>query len=79
MATIGDFTDPKGTKRPNKNPILVFIHMFNPVIVAEYFSKICLSSTVCPNNIYGIFSLFFINDVLDILIKNINKYKALYY
>ena len=79
MAIIGDFTDPKGTKCPNKDLLLVSTHMFKLVIVAEHPSKICFSSTVCPNNVCGIFSLLFINDVLDMLIKNINKYGAFYY
>ena len=69
MAIIGDFTDPKDTKRPNKDPILVSTHIFKLVIVAEYPSKIYFSSTVCLNNVYGIFSLIFINDVLDMLVK----------
>ena len=79
MAIIGDSTDPKGTKRPNKNLILVSVHMFKLVIVAEHPSKICLPSTVRPNNAYGIFSLFFTNNVLNMLIKNTNKYGALHY
>ena len=79
MVIIGDFIDLEDTKRPNKNLILVSTHMFKLVIVAEYFSKIYLPSTVRPNNIYGIFPLFFINNMLDILVKNINKYKAPHY
>ena len=79
MATIRDSTDPKCTKRPNKDLILVSTHMFKLVIITEYSLKICLTSTVRPNNIYSIFSLFFTNDVLDILIKNIKKYEAFCY
>ena len=79
MAIIGDSIDPKGTKRPNKDLILVSTHMFKLVIVAEHPLKIYLFSTVRPNNVCGIFSFFFINDVLDVLVKHINKYKALYY
>ena len=79
MAIIGDSTDPKGTKRPNEDPILVSTHMFKSVIVAEHLSKICFPFNVRPNNVYSIFSLFFINNVLDMLVKNKNKYGAFYY
>ena len=79
MATVGDSTDPKGTKRPNKNPILVSAHIFKPVVVIERPPKICFPLNIYPNDAYGIFSLFFINNVLDILTKNMNKYGALYY
>ena len=79
MAIIGDSTDPMSTKRPNKNLILVFIYVFKLVVVAERFSKICFPFIIRLNNIYGIFFFSFINDVLNIIIKNINKYKALYY
>ena len=74
MATIGDSTDPKGTKRPNKDSILVSAHTFRPVAVTEYSYKAYLSLNIYPNNIYGIFSLFFTNDVLEVIAKNINKY-----
>ena len=79
MATIEDSTDPKDTKRRNKDLILVSVHMFKLVIAAERSSKICFPSTVRPNNVYGIISLFFINNVLNMLVKNINKYRAFYY
>ena len=74
MATIGDSTDPKGTKRPNKDSILVSAHTFRPVAIAEHPCKTYLSPNIYPNNIYGIFSLFFTNDVLEAIAKNTNKY-----
>ena len=77
IAIIGDSTDPMSTKRPDL--ILVFIYVFKLVIVAERFLKICFPFIIRLNNIYGIFFLSFINDVLNIIIKNINKYKAFYY
>ena len=79
MATVGDPTDPKGTRRPDDGPITVSAHRFKPVAVAECPSKICLPPTIRPNNACGIFSLFFINDVLEMLIKNTNKYGALHH
>ena len=79
MATVKDFTDPKGTKYPNKNLILVSTHIFKSIIIIKRSLKIYFPLNIYLNNIYGIFSLFFINDILDILTKNINKYGTLYY
>ena len=76
MATTGDFTDPRGTKCLNKDPIQLSIYTFKPIIITEYPCKVCLPSNVQPNNIYSIFSLFFNNTVLNVLIKNTNTYKA---
>ena len=74
MATIGDSTDPQGTKRPNEDPLLHCAHIFKPVIVADRPSKPCLPSTISPNDAYGIFSLFFTDNVLDTIAKNTNSY-----
>ena len=76
MATVGDSTDPKGTKRPNEDPIIVSVHTFKPVVVAERPSKICLPLNISPDDVYGIFSLFFTNDVLEMLVKNTNRYAS---
>ena len=43
MATTGDPTDPRGTKRPNKDPILVSSHTFRPVIIVEHPCKVLWS------------------------------------
>ena len=77
IATIGDSTDPKGTRRPDKDPILVSAHTFKPIIVIECPSKIYLPLNIWPNDVYGIFSLFFTNDMLAMIAENINNYKAL--
>ena len=79
MATVGDPTDPRGTKRPNKNPILVSTYIFRLVIVIEHPCKVCLPPEIRPDYAYGIFSLFFSNKVLAIIIKNTNIYKARHY
>ena len=79
MATVGDPTDPRGTKRPNKDPILVSTHIFRLVVVIERPYKVCLPPEIRPNNIYDIFSLFFSDEVLTIIIKNTNIYKAQHY
>ena len=78
MATVGDSTDPQGTKRPNEDPILEIAHIFHPVVVADRPPKPCLPSNVPPIDAYGIFSLFFTDEVLETIIQNTNKYAALY-
>ena len=77
MATIRDSTDPKDTKRPNKDPILVSAHIFNPVVVVERPPRIYFPESVSPKNVYGIFSLFFTNNILKTIAKNFNRYAAL--
>ena len=78
MATIGDFTDPEGTKYPNKDLFLESTHIFKPVIVTERPSRPNLPANISPINIYGIFSLFFTTDILETIAKNTNKYAALH-
>ena len=78
MATVGDSTDPQGTRRPNEDPLLDIVHTFQPVVVADRPPKLCLPSNVPPNDAYGIFSLFFTNEVLEIIAENTNKYATLH-
>ena len=74
MATIGDPTDPRGTKRPCEDPISISVGEYRPVIMSNRSIEACLPSNVRPNDAYGIFSLFFTKAVLDVLVKNTNKY-----
>ena len=76
MATVGDLTDPRDTKRPYKNPISVSVDIFKPILVPEHHAEVCFPPNIYPNNVYGILSLFFSRDVLDVIIKHINKYGA---
>ena len=77
MAIVGDSTDPQSTKRPNKNPILESTHTFKLVIITDYPLKPNLPTNISPVNIYGIFSLFFTNNILETITKNTDKYVAL--
>ena len=79
MATTGDPTDPRGTKRPNEDPIQLSAHTFKPVIITERPCKVCLPSNIQPDDAYGIFSLFFSDTVLDVLVKNTDTYGAQHY
>ena len=78
MATIGDSTDPQGTKRPNEDPIIDTVHIFNPVIIADRPLKPCLPQKISSNDPYAIFSLFFTNKVLQTIAENTNKYADLH-
>ena len=69
-------TDPRGTRRPCKDPISVSVDEFKPVIVPKHPATACLPANVKPNDAYGVFSLFFTKDVLNVLIKNTNNYGA---
>ena len=79
IATIGDPTDPRDIKRPCKNLISVSIDIFKFILVPECYAEVCLPPNFCLNNMYGIFSLFFSRDMLDVIIKYTNKYGARYH
>ena len=70
MAVIRDPTDPRSTKRLLKDPIVESTHIFRLVIIIERSSKVYLPLDICPNNAYRIFSLFFNNAVLAVLVKS---------
>ena len=76
MATFGDLTDPRGTKRPCKNLISVSIDVFKPILIPEPYAEVCFLPNIYPDNTYRIFSLFFSRDMLNVIIKRTNKYKA---
>ena len=74
MATTGDPTDPRGTKRPNEDPIHESSRTYRPIKVAKRPSEPCLPPHIRPDDAYGIFSLFFNDEVLGVIIKNTNRY-----
>ena len=76
MATVGDPTDPRGTKRPCKDPISVSINVFKPILVPEHHAEVCLPPNIYPDNVYERFSFYFSRDVLSVIIKHTNKYGA---
>ena len=59
MAIVRDFTDPQGTKRPNEDPIIDIVHIFNLVIVADCPLKPYFPLNIFSNDLYAILSLFF--------------------
>ena len=77
MPIVEDSTDPQSTKRLNKNLILVSTHIFKLIIVIEYSPRLYFSLNIFSKDIYGISFLFFTNNVLEIIIKNTNKYTVL--
>ena len=76
MAITNNPTNPRGTKRPLKNPVLEYTNTFRSIIVINCPCNVNLPLNIQFNNAYNIFSLFFNNEVLNILIKNINTYGA---
>ena len=76
MAITGDPTDLRGTKRPLKDPVLECTNTFRPVVIINRPCNVNLPLNIQFNNIYSIFSLFFNNKVLNMLIKNTNTYGA---
>ena len=68
ITTVGDSTDSRGTKRPNKDLIFIFCYLFKPVIIIDCLTKIYLPPDIYANNVYSIFFLFFTKEVLDIII-----------
>ena len=74
METTGDSTDPRGTKRPLEDPILVSTDVFRPVIVVNRPPKVCLPLHLQPSDAYGLFSLFFNDHMLDTIAKHTNTY-----
>ena len=79
MATTGDPIDPRGTKRPNKGLILESTHTYKLILITKRPSRPYLPLNIYPDDLYAIFSLFFTDKVLNIIIKNINVYKSWYY
>ena len=77
MPIVGDFTDPQSIKRLNNNPILASTYICKLIIIIEYFLRLYSLLNTFSKNIYGIFSLFFTNNMLEIIVKNTNKYIVL--
>ena len=78
MAIVRDSRDPQGTKRPNKDPTIDIVQIFNSVIVVDRPLKPCLPLNIFSNDLYAIISLFFTNEVLQIIAENTNKYADLH-
>ena len=71
---VGDITDPLGTLRPDEPTVEAATHKFRPIRVEERSQKMHLPRHIKPNDAYGIFSLFFDDDILTTIAQNTNLY-----
>ena len=60
MATVGDLTDPRGTKRPYNDLISLFIDVFKPILVPEYYAEVYFPLNIRLYNVYRIVSFFLV-------------------
>ena len=74
MPSEGDPTDPKGTKRPKEDPLTEEYHTFHPLVVPPRHRKLNFPPNVQPNDAYALFSLFFSDDILNIIARNTNTF-----
>ena len=74
---IGDITDPTGTLRPDEPTVEAATHKFRPIQVEERSQTVHLPRHIKPNDVYGIFSLFFDEQILAILVQNTNLYASI--
>ena len=76
--TVGDITDPEGTLRPDEPILATATAQFMPVQMDNRSQKICLPRHIQPKDAYGIFSLFFSDDVLAMIVQNTNDYAPIH-
>jgi hypothetical protein len=71
--TIADSTDP-GTLRPDISPTTSVGTQFVPLDCPQFDFKINLPTHVAPNDALAIWSLFFSQEQLEIIVRNTNDY-----
>ena len=74
MPTIGDTTDPQGTRRPKEDPLVDEYDTFKPLNIPDRASQVNLPSDILPIDAYGIFSLFFSDAILNVIAQNTNRF-----
>ena len=77
LSTTGVPTDPEGTLRPDEDALAGESHTLKPVSVEELLYKLHLPTGINPDNAYGIFSLFFINDILATIAYDTNTFAVI--
>ena len=73
---VRDSTDPLGALRPYEAPGIESSYTFSPRIVGDRPYKMNLPPNVKPDDAYAIFSLFFTDDILAIIVRHINLFAA---
>ena len=74
---VGNFINPQRTQRPKEAPLKEEYHKFHPIQIPDYPHKLQLPLNIYINNAYALFSLFFIDQILNIIIQNINKFACI--
>ena len=75
--SAGDSTDPEDTFYPRKAPISSNSHTFKPLIVVKRLYKLQLPPETKPDNSYGIFALFFSDEILITIANHTNAYASI--
>jgi hypothetical protein len=70
MATVGDSTDPEGTKRPNEP---VQAHGGTHFVPLPHLDRAPVVICSAPRNALMLFELYFTDNVWDLLVMNTNK------
>ena len=77
MDTIGDPTDPVGTKRPKAPPIVKSFTHFDRAKLNRLYKPIVNLPPEQANNAYTIFTHFFSDSILETIVKHTNACGAL--
>ena len=74
-SVVGDPTDPKGTLRPNLPPEPATGTKFKPFECPPFSHHINLPISIDSKDAFGIWSLFFTSEQLQIIADNTNKHQ----
>ena len=74
MPIVSNFTNLQGTKQLKENPLVEEFHTFKPLNILNHIFQINFLSDIFLINAYSIFSLFFSDQIFNIIAQNTNKY-----